>query len=175
MIVLRCCALASLVLFAHTAPARADEHEASEEAEGHEHHHHHENHVAIFVGATTGLVDTHPTHATIGVDYERRLPFADRMIGVGALVDAQIVHEAETEVETIIAPFVAVHPVGGLMILGAVGVAMTGAGHNGHLALRGGAAWFFPVGTFSVGPEVNLDHVDGHNAVVYGVSGGMGF
>ena len=174
MMLPRSCAAIALVVLAHTASARADEHEAGAEAEGHEHHHH-ENHVAVFVGATTTLVDTDPTHATIGIDYERRLPFADRMIGVGALVDAQIVHEAETEVETIIAPFVAIHPMGGLMILGAAGVAVTGAGHNGHLALRGGAAYFFPVGGFSVGPEVNVDHVNGENAVVYGVSAGMGF
>ena len=169
MFALRSLALASLLLLAHSPAASAEEH-ADEEAEGHEHHHH-ENHVAIFLGATTGLVDTHPTHATVGADYERRLPFADRMIGVGALVDSSF----GDAVETIIAPFVAVHPVGGLMVMGAVGVAVTGAFHDGHVALRGGAAYFFPIGGFSIGPEVNVDRVNGETAVVYGVSGGIGF
>lgn len=170
MSLLRTCSLAALALVVHASVGRAEEHEGSEEAEGHEHHHH-ANHVAVFVGATTGLVDTHPTHATVGLDYERRLPFAEHIIGVGALVDSAF----GDATETIVAPFVAVHPAGGLMILGAVGVAMTGAFHDGHLALRGGAAYFFPLGGFSIGPEVNVDRANGETAVVYGVSGGMGF
>ncbi len=153
-------------LFA-SAPAFADE--EGEHAE-HEHEHHHMNHVALFLGATSGLGDMGSTHFTVGADYEHRLPFM-RELGVGVLVDSAIAKDTET----LLAGFVAVHPVGGLMILGAVGVAVTGLGHDGHVGLRGGVAYFIPIGAFSVGPEVSFDRVHGENAVVYGVSAGTGF
>jgi hypothetical protein len=151
-----------------TAPALADD-EHEEHAEEHEHHHH-VNHVALFLGATSTLGDMSATHFTIGADYEHRLPFLHE-VGVGVLVDSAIA----SETETLLAGFVAVHPIGGLMLLGAAGAAVTGLGHDGHLGLRAGAAYFFPVGELSVGPEVSLDHVNGENAVVYGISAGTGF
>jgi hypothetical protein len=155
------------------AVARADEgaHAGGEEAAEHHPHHHHDNHVALFLGATSGLGDMATTHFTVGADYERRLPFASRLIGIGGLVDSAI----GTDVETLIAPFVSVHPIGGLMVLGAVGVAVTGLGHNGHVGLRGGAAYFIPIGGFAAGPVVNVDHVAGETAIVYGASLGAGF
>jgi hypothetical protein len=61
------------------------------------------------------------------------------------------------------------------MLLGGAGAVMTGLGNDGHFGLRGGAAYFVPVGTFSVGPVVSIDHVAGENAVVYGASFGTGF
>ena len=152
-----------------TTAARADEHEEAGHEE-HEHEHHHQNHVALFLGATSTLGDMSATHFTVGADYEHRLPFLHE-VGVGVLVDSSIA----SETETLLAGFVAVHPVGGLMILGAAGAAVTGLGHDGHLGLRAGAAYFFPVGAFSIGPEVSVDRVNGENAVVYGVSVGTGF
>ncbi len=144
-----------------TAPALADDEE---------HVHHHANHVALILGATSGLGDAGTTHFTVGADFEHRLAFLHE-VGVGVLVDSAIA----SSTETLLAGFVAVHPVGGLMLLGAAGVAVTGLGHDGHLGLRAGAAYFVPVGEFSVGPAVSVDRVDGETALVYGVSIGTGF
>ena len=158
---------AILLLATSAAPALADD----EHEEGHEeHHHHHMNHVAQFLGATSGLGDMSTTHFTVGADFEHRLPFLHE-VGVGVLVDSAIA----SSTETLLAGFVAVHPFEGLMLLGAAGVAVTGLGHDGHLGLRAGAAYFVPVGAFSIGPAVSVDHVDGENALVYGVSIGTGF
>ena len=149
------------------APALADE-DVHEEHEEHEHHH--ANHVAVFAGATSTLGDMSATHVTVGADFEHRLPFA-HVIGVGALVDSSI----GSDTETLIAGFVALHPYAGLMVLGGVGVAMTNLAKDGHLGLRAAAAYFVPLGAFSIGPEVSLDRVAGENAVVFGISAGTGF
>jgi hypothetical protein len=163
-------AVAIALVLASTTPAFAGEETGEAAHEEHEHHHH-ENHVAVFLGATTFLGDMSATHFTIGADYERRLTFINHMVGAGVLVDSSI----GDETETLIAGFVAVHPVTGLMLLGGVGTAFTGAGDNAVFAVRGSAAYFFPVGTFSVGPVVSIDHANGESAIVYGVSGGAGF
>ncbi len=162
-------ALVGLAVVLAAAPVLAEEEAAGEAHE--EEHHHHENHVAIFLGATTGLGDTGTTRFTAGADYERRLSFISHIVGAGVLVDAAI----GSETETLIAGFVAVHPVTGLMILGAVGAAVTGAFKDAAFGLRGGAAYFFTVGSVAIGPEVNVDYANKEIAIVAGLAVGMGF
>jgi hypothetical protein len=157
----------AFVLLLAGAPAFAEE-----AGEGHaEEHHHHENHVAIFAGATTGLGDNSTTHFTLGADYERRLNFVTHALGIGVLVDSAF----GDDVETLVAGFVSLHPVTGLMVYGGAGAAFLGAGHDATFTLRGGAAYFFELGKFSLGPAASIDHVSGENAIVYGLSGGTGF
>ena len=151
------------------APALAEEAGGAEGAEPAEPHH--MNHVAVFVGGTTSLGDDSTTHFTLGADYERRLDAITHHLGIGALVDAAI----GSDTETLAAGFVAVHPVTGLMLLGAAGVVFTGAGHDGAFALRGAAAYFFEVHELSVGPEVSVDRANSETAVVYGLTVGKGF
>ena len=68
----------------------------------------------------------------------------------------------------------AVDPRGG-SALGGAGVVMTGAGDNSAFALRASAAYYVEVGGVALGPAVSLDHANGENALVYGVSAGKGF
>lgn len=159
----------ALSLLGATAHADRTEPEAPE-AEP-EHHHHHENHLAVFAGATTGLGDMSETAVTVGADYERRLTFIDHRLGVGALADFAF----GTETETLMAGFVAFHPIEGLMILGGAGVAMVGAGDHSAFAVRANAAYFVELGGFSVGPAVSFDHANGESALVYGLAAGKGF
>ncbi len=160
--------IAVLATLAASAPAFADD--AHEDADP-EHYaddaHHHADHIALFGGATAPLRDDDRTHFTAGADYEHRLPFA-HVIGVGALVDFNTVRE------TLLAGFVAVHPIGGLMVLGAVGVGTTGFVHDGRLGLRAGVAYFIPIGELSIGPVVSFDRSGSDNAIVYGVAVGSG-
>jgi hypothetical protein len=153
----------------YSLPVFADD--GGEAAEHEEHEPHHTNHVAIFVGGTTSLGDGSTTHFTLGADYEHRLPFMHEL-GVGVLIDSAIGSDAT---ETLLAGFVAYHPIAGLMIYGGIGDAFTGFVKDGHLGLRGAAAYFMEVGKFSLGPEVSFDRVDGENAIVYGLSAGRGF
>jgi hypothetical protein len=156
--------LTALALVLAVTPAFAEE-EATGEAE----HHHHENHVAVFLGATTGLGDMGTTRFTVGADYERRLTFISHMVGAGVLVDAAI----GSEIETLVAGFLAVHPVTGLMIYGGVGAAITSAATN--LGLRGAAAYFFELGKISLGPEVSVDYAAKEASIVFGAAAGLGF
>jgi outer membrane scaffolding protein for murein synthesis (MipA/OmpV family) len=155
--------LLALVIVLSTTPAVAEEPGEAPE------HHHHENHVAVFVGATTGFGDMVTTRFTIGADYERRLTFLTHMLGAGALVDVAIGNETET----LVAGFLAFHPVTGLMILGGVGAAITSS--NTALGLRGSVAYYFTLGRISLGPQVSVDYANKETAIVYGASAGLGF
>ena len=159
---------ASLVLVCLlAAPAFAEEEKEEQE------HHHHENHVAVFAGGTTSLGDKSETKFTIGADYERRLTFITHDLGVGVLVDSAL----GSETETFIAGFVAYHPapIKGLMIMAGAGEVILNANDASAFAVRGGAAYFMEMGGFSLGPAVSIDHANGENAVVYGLSAGKGF
>jgi hypothetical protein len=163
--------VAFALVLAIAAPAFADE-ELIEPDHEHEHHHH-ENHVAVFVGGTTGLGDEGTTKVTIGADYEHRLPFLHE-VGVGALVDSAV----GSDTSTLLAGFIAVHPYEGLMVYGGAGVDVLNAFKEPHFAVRGAVAYFVPIGPMSAGPEISFDHVfvaGGENAIVYGLSAGMGF
>lgn len=147
------------------APAFAEEEK--------EEHHHHENHVAVFAGGTTSLGDKSETKFTIGADYERRLTFITHDLGVGVLVDSAL----GSDTETFIAGFVAYHPapIRGLMVMAGAGAVILNAGDASVFGVRGGAAYFVEMGGFSLGPAVSIDHANGENAVVYGLSAGKGF
>lgn len=131
----------------------------------------HPHHVSVFTGATTA--SSH-THFTIGLDYEFRvLP----MLGVGLIYD----HAFAFYDTNIVAlgffahPFDDSTPLGALKFVLAPGVEF----EHGHSAFvfRLGTAYDIPVGgNFTVSPTFNFDWIEnGHTAVVYGLSFGMGF
>lgn len=138
--------------------------------------HHHTHHVALFLGASTVLEDEgasgeHPTRVTVGADYERRLPAMQRLLGVGALCDVAL----GDAVETLVAPFLGIHPGQRLMVLVAPGVAFTGAGQEPRLVGRAAVAYSVHFGAFAVAPTVNLDVAKGSLALVYGLALATGF
>jgi len=144
---------------------------------GNEEHeeHGHKNHVALFLGATTFLGD-HAEHLfTAGIDYEYRIM---PLIGAGVLADFPI-RFSGYEFEGIFAPFIAVHPAGGLKVILAPGIEIV-AGEFGFQAfvMRVGTGYDFHLGSVSIGPSVSYDytvHHGGHSAIVYGLAAGTGF
>jgi hypothetical protein len=117
------------------------------------------NRVALFLGATTK--DSH-THATIGLEYERRL---SELIGVGAVA------EASPDGRDFVGAFpVFFHPVGELAL--SIGPGFSVDEGHGHFLVRFGAAWDFelPAG-LSLAPSVSYDlTVGSDNAIVYGLT-----
>jgi hypothetical protein len=91
------------------------------------------------------------------------------LLGLGALFDAVLGDEKEY----IVAPFVAIHPFAGLKLAGAPGLAF--AHGTRHFVLRGTAAYDIHVASFSLSPTVSADLIEGHLAMVYGLSVGLGF
>lgn len=144
----------------------ASEHGSAVEHPHERAHGHHANHFAIFGGATTNFGETAPT---LGIDYERRLPFASQMFGVGALIDVAKFHRASV----IAAPALFFHPYGGFKVLVAPGVEHEG--EEDALVVRGALSWSAHFDRVSVGPAAAVDIVHGHAAFVYGVDVGLGF
>ncbi len=134
-----------------------------------EHHSHHANDIGIFAGATTKFGDEGHTGATFGLDYERRLPFAEQMFGVGALVDMALMEHTSV----IVAPALYIHPAGGLKITLAPGVEHEG--EENVFVMRGGLAYVVHFGALSVGPSVAADYANKHVALVHGLTAGLGF
>jgi hypothetical protein len=116
------------------------------------------NRVALFLGATTK--DSH-THATIGLEYERRL---SELIGIGAVAEG-----SPSGRELVGAVPVFFHPVGGLALSVGPGFSVE-EGHT-HFLVRFGVGWDFelPAG-LSLAPAVSYDLTEGAgDAIVYGL------
>lgn len=163
-------AIVPLVLFI-TSNVRANE--AEGHSDGNEHHAN-AHHAAVFAGLTTSSIDTEHAHTdfSLGLDYEYRLSFLDRLLGIGAF--AEVVFSEPTEYLLGI-PF-ALHPIGGLKALIAPGIAIAKVEEiETRFLLRLGAAYDFHIGIFSITPTVNLDIIESHLSLVYGLAFGVGF
>ena len=116
------------------------------------------NRVGLFLGATTK--NSH-THATIGLEYERRL---SELIGIGAVAEGSPAGR-----EFVGAVPVFFHPVGGLALSIGPGFSVD-EGHT-HFLVRFGVGWDFelPAG-LSLAPTLSYDLTEGaDDAIVYGL------
>lgn len=170
----------SAVFFLNIAMLSAEEAKHGEhgkETAGHEEHAehaNHNNHFSIFLGMTSTLEVPKTNDFTAGLDYEYRLPIANRLFGLGVLAD--FAFGAETK--AVFAGFIGIHPVGGLKILLAPGVEMLfGAHPHQAFLLRGSIGYDFMINNFSITPIVSVDFLPETKAVslVYGLAAGIGF
>ncbi len=126
----------------------------------------HNNHAALFVGVTNS---SHADDATIGGEYERRLPFKHGMFGVGAFGEVIFGdHKAYLAGAGLI-----IHPWKDLRANISLGMERT-EGHSDSLT-RVGIAYDFHYQKMSISPTYNYDTVNGHNTNVIGLAIGMGF
>jgi len=126
----------------------------------------HNNHAALFVGVTNS---SHGDDATLGGEYERRLPFMHGMFGVGGFGEMIFAdHKAYLAGAGLI-----IHPWKDLKANLSFGVERT-EGHTESL-MRVGVAYDFHYQKMSISPTYNYDTVDGHSTNVIGVALGMGF
>jgi len=166
--------VAALVL--NTAALSAQGHEEHGEHAGHEGHNHH---LSVFLGMTS-IPASSVNGFTVGADYEYRLPFANRLLGIGVLAD--FAFPTDTTM-TVLAGFIGIHPFEGLKLLVAPGYEMvtvtTAHGSHSHsgFMLRGSVGYDIMFGSFSVTPIVSVDYVLDTKAVayVYGIAAGIGF
>ncbi len=173
----------------------AGEHENSEEAE-HNEEHHGNHHLAAFLGLTSNF-EEEETNFSAGLDYEFRLPFADRLFGIGLFGEYVFAEESE-----ILAGIpINIHPWKELLVFAAPGLAFVPKAteesvvdegkniHNNTLGeeaaadtekeskflARVGIGYEFETRSFSIAPVVAADFVDGNVSLVYGLSFGIGF
>jgi hypothetical protein len=127
----------------------------------------HSQHVALFGGAS---VSGHAVAPAMGLEYEYRLPYADRLFGVGPLVEATF---GAHDTPVLAVAGVTAHPLLGLKFFALGGSEVSG----GHAVptVRVGVGYDFPWKDFSLTPVANLDFAHGHWIQVYGVAVGMGF
>jgi hypothetical protein len=163
--------IAALVLNVATLSA-AEGHGHDDQNAEHEQHEH-SNHLSLFAGMTS-IFEAKYHAFTVGVDYEYRLPFLNRLLGVGALADFAI----GTEFTGVFAGFVGIHPVGGLKILLAPGIEqLFGEISHTSFMVRGSVGYDFMINNFSITPIVSLDYVPEAKVIafVYGIAAGIGF
>jgi len=130
--------------------------------------HHDEGHAypAHVVGAFLGATDTDGSDFTFGVEYEYRF---SKMFGVGVVAEHTPAAHHDDGITVGLAAL-HFHPAGGLRLTGGIGKEWVGGDHSHSTTLyRLGAAYDFELGKFAVAPTVNVDFVDGHEAVVYGL------
>lgn len=188
------CAL-SIACFINLAGASGSV-EHSSHGRGHGGGHASLNHVALFSGATTNFAHD-ATDFTLGLDYERRLPWADGMFGVGLFAESIFAEHSEYLFGL---PLFA-HPYEGLKIYAAPAVIIAevpadahGGGHSfdkfkrdfplasddetnseTKFVVRVGLGYDFHVNRISLGPLFEVDYMDGDWAGIYGLSFGFGF
>ena len=146
-------------------PAHADEGggSAHDEAAGHAEHDHH---LALFLGATHVEESTYPT---VGLDYEYRLPFLNRLFGVGPMVE--YIHEDHAVLIGAVALYL--HPWAGLKLFSDAGYEYSE--EHGDFLVRLGAGYDFHLGSVSLTPTAAVDFVHGHTAIVGGLALGYVF
>jgi hypothetical protein len=139
-----------------------------------------DNHAGLFLGATT-LDDE--TDFTLGLDYERLTGLAGGTIGYGVLLDNNF---AEKNIFIVGLP-VFWHPWQGLKLLVAPGYEFKEGGGTDKTTgkkkkakqkylTRVGVGYDFHVDSYSIGPIVSVDLIDGGDTgVVYGLAVGTGF
>jgi hypothetical protein len=121
-----------------------------------------QNEISVFGGVTHTSDDN---KGTAGVDYERRLPFFNSSLGVGALVDSAIGSDTET---LFAVPFF-VHPYLGLELLVAPGFSISS--DPTKFVFRSGAGYAIELSkSFAVVPNISFDVSKDPLATVYGLS-----
>ncbi len=149
------------------------------DAAGHTEHsagHVHANHVAVFLGVTTGGEDENQgkedAALTIGLDYERRLT---DLIGIGILGDWAFGDRREF----IIGIPVFLHFGQSAKFLIAPGLEKTRGNDDrerrSEFLMRLGLAYDFHFENNTVSPTFNVDFLDGEQIYVLGVNVGWGF
>lgn len=129
---------------------------------------HHSNHFGIFGGATT-FIEAKVSYFTAGLEYEYRLPILHKKLGIGVFVEAVFAHE----IEYVAGVPIFVHPYRGLKILVAPGVSIVG--DTKEFLMRGGIGYDIYFGSFAITPNFNVDYVNEHFSMVYGITLGFGF
>jgi hypothetical protein len=125
---------------------------------------HGKNHIALFVGATDAYHNG--TGVSLGLEYEYRL---HNLLGAGLLVEySDLDHNAWV----LGVPFV-LHPYKGLRLLVMPGVEFS-HGHSNYLT-RVGIGYDIPVGDWIMTPAFNVDFVNHHENLVFGVAIGKSF
>jgi len=131
-------------------------------------HTHHRHHVSAFLGGGVRSEEGHTVGGgAIGLDYEYRVI---DWLGAGVLVEMS----AGDLREAIVIFPVALHPWRGAKLVLAPGVEIPKE-HPSEFLFRLGLGYNFPVGDFTLGPEVNFDFADGETTYVLGVAFGIGF
>jgi len=171
----RSLALASMMLLCLAAASGRALAQTESDAHGHssgdEHAHetvHHRHHVGVVVGGGVHFAeDETRSGAVIALDYEYRV---HSLLGVGAAVEAATGDLREV---IVITP-VTVHPWRGLRLIAAPGVEIRRE-EPAEFLFRLGIGYLFDVGRFSIGPELDVDIVQGEPTIVAGMVFGVGF
>ncbi len=134
---------------------------------------HGNNHAALFVGMTKA---SKSTDATVGIEYEYRLPVLDNMLGVGVVVERIFADDTAT----VYVIGAVVHPWKALKLNASIGQERIedykkGGTKKIKKVARVGVGYDFHYGDWSYGPVYNLDTVGGKTVHVLGVAVGMGF
>jgi len=122
-----------------------------------------------FVGAFMGVIDNHEADLVSGVEYEFKF---QPHFGIGALVE----HASQGEGVSSAIAAAYYHPVGGLRFGAGYGRELIGGDHSHSVnLLRVGVSYEFHLPNHvGAEPSINVDRVDGENAMVYGVAIVMG-
>ena len=165
--------LLSAMIAGISTPAIADEeeqHGAAQESHSVEGHAvvHHDNHIGLSAAAATTNLHSNHTNYTLGADYERRL---SPRFGVGALADVVFAHHRET----ILAGAVVFHPGHNLRFMFAPGVLFVDGSSEHPFVARFGAGYDVHAGWSTLTPTFNVDVIDGHVSLRYGLTLGFGF
>ncbi len=122
------------------------------------------NHVILFLGATISDDDT---AFSVGIDYEYRL---NEFLGIGALAE----YTAADPDSWVLAGELFVHVTEGLGLIFATGVELEDG--DAEFLFRTGISYEFDLDDgWTIGPEVNVDFVDGDQDLVVGLSVGRTF
>jgi len=155
----KCGVLALAMLGVSTSSLSADK----TKMPGHSAHH---NHIALFSGVTSS---EHASDPTVGLEFERRLPFMYGMFGIGGFVERVISEHSQS----LVGVSAIIHPWKNLKANFTIG-AESADGHSETLH-RVGLAYDFHIDQMSVSPTYNFDSVAGYTANVFGIAFGMGF
>ncbi len=146
---------AFLLSLVASGPAFAEEHGETE-------HHFPRNVVGVFLGAT----DADTTELTIGVEFEHR--FTEKF-GLGVVVEHTPDAHHKDGVSVALAA-VHFHPGGGFRLTGGIGFEeIHGAHGHTNTLYRVGVAYDIEMGSFALAPTINVDFIDGEEAIVFGV------
>jgi hypothetical protein len=166
---------ALLLLAGHTRPLGAQE----SAAETHEEEHDSRNNaVAIFLGGVTHLGSDGSSSETgfaFGVEYVRRVA---TWLSVGILAEGAT---TDTQRDFILALPLFAHLTKNILLVVGPGVETAPLGQGSpegrhyEFLMRFGAIYEFEFKNFVIGPQVNLDVVDGQWTMVYGATFGIGF
>jgi len=126
-----------------------------------------DNHAAVFLGATKAYSGTNPT---AGIEYERRLPFMDRKIGLGVV--AERIFDGGYQPDLVLGGVV-IHPWKDLKFNISAGKEFLDS-HSKNV-VRVGAGYDLHYNNISYGPVYNIDTISGKRAHVFGLAIGMGF